>query len=121
MCPVSPPTLGSGRVLHRNRVYSVLQIQGDPVALNAIDRLLGIGGGDGREEVANGRGEDEGDEGEEGMPLLCDMCGKMPDVKVSARTNEWSREGEILGGEGEVLRLSYQPQSEKIIVQGGWL
>lgn len=65
-----------------------------------MDRLLGIGEDTFDEEV---EGRDRVDSEEE-MPLVCDMCGKTPDVEVrKLKTNKvFDREGRERRMEGSI-------------------
>lgn len=58
------------------------QIEGDAEALRALDRLLGIGKEVTEERANNQEADERQDSDEEDMPLVCDVCGKLPDVEV---------------------------------------
>lgn len=64
-------------------------MQGDVEALEALDRLLGIAprclGDDGENEASRSsqKSREQLQQEEDEMPLVCDVCGKMPDVEVS--------------------------------------
>lgn len=66
------------------------QLHGTPANLSALDRLLGL---EVDEYALNEDGVPQqpevegGEEDEEDMPLVCDVCGKTPDVEVSTMVN----------------------------------
>lgn len=73
------------------------KLKGDPRTLYALDRILGVekdnadrmaadgAGSDKKKEVEHDDAEAEAEtmeEEKEEMPLVCDVCGKTPDVEV---------------------------------------